>query len=213
MVAVATIGAAVVGGGVSMSANKKARKSARRAQQENNALEREVRGQNIAALQPYIDAGIAPTNTIQALLGFGGPDAMASQNAAFENFRNSAGYQDQFNEGVRAQQAAYGNRGLLDSGAATKAAIRYGQNQSNRSFGDYYSRLVGQQQVGAGGAGALAGVNQAYVSGVTGNNNAYADASANAALSNAANINSVIGAGLSAYSYNRGMGSSYGGGG
>jgi len=210
MVAAAVIGSAVVGGAVSMSASKKASKTAKQTAAMNNALEERVRGENKAALQPYIDAGIKPTTAIQALLGFGGADAMASQNAAFENFRNSAGYQDQFNEGVRANQAAFGSKGLLDSGAATKAAIRYGQSQSNRSFNDYYSKLTGQQQIGAGSAGALAGVNQAYVNGVTGNNNNASDAVGNAALSNAANINSIIGSGLSAYSYNKGMGSSYG---
>jgi hypothetical protein len=210
MVAAATIGSAVVGGVVSSKASSKARKAAQKAQTTNNALEERVRTQNQAALQPYIDAGIKPTGAIQALLGLGGEDAMESQNAAFETFRNSAGYQDQFNEGVRSLQAGFGSKGLLDSGAAQKAAIKYGQSQANRSFGDYYSRLVGQQQVGASGAGALAGVNQAFVNGVTNNNNNAADATGNAALSNAANINSVIGAGLSAYGYSKGMGTTYG---
>lgn len=213
MVAAAIVGSAVVGGVVSSRASSKASKTARKTAEANNALERDIRNQNQAALQPYIDAGLKPTSAIQALLGFGGPDAMATQNAVFENFRNSAGYQDQFKEGVRSLQAGFGNKGLLDSGAATKASIRYGQSQANRSFGDYYSRLIGQQQVGAGSAGALAGVNQAYVNGVTNNNNNASDAQGNAALSNAANINGIIGAGLSAYSYNRGMGSTYGGGG
>lgn len=213
MVAAAIVGSAVVGGVVSSKASSKAAKTAKNTAAANNALEERIRAQNQAALQPYIDAGIKPTGAIQALLGFGGPDAMAEQNKAFENFRNSAGYQDQFNEGVRSLQAGFGNKGLLDSGAATKAAIRYGQSQANRSFNDYYSKLTGQQQVGVAGAGALTGVNQTFVNGVTNNNNNASDAVGNAALSNAANINGIIGAGLSAYSYNKGMGSSYGRGG
>ena len=211
MVAAAIVGSAVVGGVVSSKASSKASKTAQQTAATNNALEEKIRAQNQAALQPYIDAGLKPTGAIQALLGFGGPDAMAEQNKAFQTFRDSAGYQDQFNEGTRAVDAAYAGKGLLDSGAARKAQIRYGQSQSNRSFNDYYSKLTGQQQVGAGSAGALAGTNQAFVSGVTGNNNAASDAVGNAALSNAANINGIIGAGLSAYSYNKGMGSSYGG--
>lgn len=211
MVAAAIVGSAVVGGVVSSKASSKASKTAKATAAANNALEEKIRNQNQAALQPYIDAGLKPTNAIQALLGFGGPDAMASQTAAFENFRNSAGYQDQFNEGARGVEAAYAGKGLLDSGAARKAQIRYGQSMANRSFNDYYSKLTGQQQVGAGSAGALAGVNQAFVNGVSNNNNAASDAVGNAALSNAANINSILGAGLSAYSYSNGRGSSYGG--
>ena len=161
IVAAAIVGSAVVGGVVSSKASSKARKAAQQAQTTNNALEERTRSQNQAALQPYIDAGLKPTGAIQALLGFGGPDAMAEQNAAFETFRNSAGYQDQFNEGVRSLQAGFGSKGLLDSGAATKAAIKYGQSQSNRSFGDYYSRLVGQQQGRARGLEPVDGQEEA----------------------------------------------------
>ena len=210
IVAVAVIGSAVVGGAVSMNASKKARKAAKNAQTTNNALEERIRADNQAALQPYINAGLGPTEAIAALNGFGGPDAQAKQRAAFEQFRSNTGYQDQFNEGARAVETAYASKGLLDSGAARKAQIRYGTMQADKSYGDYYSRLVGQQQIGSGAAGALTGVNNTFVNGVTGNNTNYADAAGNAALSNAANINSVIGAGLSAYSYNKGMGSSYG---
>lgn len=210
MVAVAVIGSAVVGGAVSMNAASKASKTAKQTAATNNALEERIRSQNQAALQPYINAGLAPTEAIAALNGFGGADAQAKQKAAFEQFRSNTGYQDQFNEGQRAVTGALGNKGLLDSGAAQKALLKYGTAQADRSFNDYYSKLVGQQQLGAGSAGALTGVNQAFVNGVTGNNNSAGQASANAALSNASNINSIIGAGLSAYSYDKGMGSSYG---
>jgi len=210
IVAVATIGAAAIGGAASMSASKKARKAAKKAQTANNALEERIRADNQAALQPYINAGLGPTQAIAALNGFGGGDAQAAQRAAFEQFRSNTGYKDQFDEGMRAVDTAYASKGLLDSGAARKAQVRYGTMQADKSFGDYYSRLVGQQQIGVGAAGALTGTNQAFVNGVTGNNNNYADAAGNAALTNAANINGILGAGLSAYSYNKGMGSSYG---
>lgn len=193
-----------------MNASKKARKAAKNAQTTNNALEERIRADNQAALQPYINAGLGPTEAIAALNGFGGADAQAKQRAAFEQFRSNTGYADQFAEGSRAVDTAYASKGLLDSGAARKAQIRYGTMQADKSFGDYYSRLVGQQQIGSGAAGALTGVNNTFVNGVTGNNNAYAGAAGNAALSNAANINGIIGAGLSAYSYNKGMSSSYG---
>lgn len=193
-----------------MSASKKVSKTAKKNAETNNALQTQIRGENQAVLQPYINAGLAPTAAIAALNGFGGADAQAQQRAAFEQFRSNTGYQDQLNEGMRTVDAAYANKGLLDSGAARKSQQRLGVSMADRSFDDYYSRLVGQQQIGVGAAGALTGVNNTFVNGVTNNNNNASDAVGNAALSNAANINGIIGAGLSAYSYSKGMGSSYG---
>lgn len=135
-----------------------------------------------------------------------------AQMQALNNFRNSAGYQDQFAEGQRAVTTALGNRGLLDSGAAQKALVKYGTYQANQSLGDYLNRLVQQQGVGLSAASAQAGVGQNYANAVSANNSNAANAAANAALSNAGNINSVLQSGVSAYGFSQGMGSSYGGG-
>jgi outer membrane murein-binding lipoprotein Lpp len=212
MVAAAIVGAAVVGGGVSIASSNKASKTAKQTAAQNNALQQQVYQQNTAALSPYVAAGNSATPAIQALLGLNGSGqaAIDSQNAAFQNFRNSTGYQDQFAEGQRSITGALGNRGLLDSGAAQKALVRYGQSQANQSFGTYYNALSGQQQLGLAAASAQAGVGTTYANAVTNNNNNAANTVSNAALSNAATINGVLGNALSAYGYSRGMGSSYG---
>lgn len=238
MVAAAIVGSAVVGGVVSSKASSKANKTAKQTAATNNALQQQVYDRNAAALAPYQAAGLPANRAVGALLGFGdtakpaftsngvnyyangsggyttsppaSTGALAEQNAAFENFRNSTGYKDQFAEGQRAVTSALGNRGLLDSGAALKALTKYGQSQANQSFNDYYGKLVGQQQVGLAAASAQAGVGQNFANAVSQNNNNASAASQNAALSNAANINSVLQSGLSAYSLSQGMGSSYG---
>ena len=145
--------------------------------------------------------------------GTSGESAIEAQNAAFKNFRDSTGYQDQFNEGQRAVTSALGNRGMLDSGAAQKALVKYGNYQSSQSFGSYLDRLVQQQGVGLGAASAQAGVGTNYANATSANNTNNANTIGNAALSNASTINGVLQSGVSAYSYNSGLKSSYGGGG
>lgn len=210
MVAAAIVGSAVVGATASTVASSKATKAAKKAAQSSNALQQDVYAKNEAALAPY-QANAAPANSaVAALLGLPGSDATA-QNAAFENFRNSTGYQQQFNEGQRAVTGALSKGGLIDSGAAQKRLQEYGQNRANASFGDYYNRLVGQQQIGLGAASAQAGVGQNFANAVSSNNANLANVQGNAALSNAGNINQILGSGLAALSYKEGLRSSYGG--
>lgn len=203
----AVVGAAGIGAVASSSAASKTAKAAKQAADQNNALQTRVYEQNRAALSPYMSAGAPATSAIQALLGLSGDSS--TQQKAFDNFRNAAGYQDQFAEGTRAVTGALGNRGLLDSGAAQKALTRYGQGVANQSLGQYLGYLGNQQQVGLGAASALAGVGQNFANSISVNNNAAANAAGNAALTNANSINGILQAGLSAYGYSQGMGSSY----
>ena len=103
----------------------------------------------------------------------------ADYNQAFNNYRNSTGYQFRFNEGMRALDAA---APVLNSGARMKALQNYGQNIASGEFGNYLGQLANQQGVGLSGASAQAGVGQNYVNSVTANNNSAGSAAANAAL-------------------------------
>lgn len=103
----------------------------------------------------------------------------ADYNNAFNNYRNSTGYQFRFNEGMRALDAG---APVLNSGARLKAALNYGQNIASGEFGNYLGYLANQQGVGLSGASAQAGVGQNYASNVQANNNSAGTAAANAAL-------------------------------
>lgn len=103
----------------------------------------------------------------------------ADYNNAFNNYRNSTGYQFRFNEGMRAIDAA---APVLNSGARMKALQNYGQNIASGEFGNYLNQLANQQGVGLAGASAQAGVGQNYVNTVSNNNNSAGTAAANAAL-------------------------------
>lgn len=129
-----------------------------------------------------------------ALSGVGG-GASQPLNAmsAFENFRNSNGYQFRFNEGMNALNSGFAGRGVLQSGAAMKAALEYGQNIASGEFGNYLNNLQVQQNLGAGAASSQAGVGQNFAGNVTSLNTANANALASGAVASANNTNGVIG--------------------
>jgi hypothetical protein len=105
-----------------------------------------------------------------------------SARSAFDNYLHSTGYQFRFDEGMKGLNIGAGARGMLESGARDKAAIRYGQGIASDEFAKYMALLDNQQRLGFGGASALAGVGQNMVGNITANNNNAASAAANAAL-------------------------------
>lgn len=237
----------VIGGISSGKAAGKAADTALQTAEANNALAREIYGQNQQVLNPYVQRGNAAGNQMNALLGLGGPapvapgaapqpNALAQQaapsgwrdlwqggrtplpgtvggyaggtfspdgtpvttggngtpsvpadpgraaNDAFDIFRNSTGYQFRLGEGMDSLNSLYAGAGTIQSGAAMKAAQRYGQDFASNEFGNYMGYLGNQQGVGLSGASALAGVGQNYANSVMTNNNNAGSAAMNAAL-------------------------------
>lgn len=167
-----------------------------------------VYNENKATLSPYVGTGTKATQSIEALLGLGGDTNAA--NSAFDAYRGSTEYSSRFNEGQRAVTAALGGKGLLDSGAAQKALLKYGQTFASNEFGNYIGNLQAQQGVGLSAASAQAGIGQNYANAVSNNNNVAANIQANSAMANAGAVSGVLGSALSAYGLSQGVGSSYG---
>lgn len=251
-IATAIAAAAAIGGAVlSSKAQKKAANKAAAAATDNtaanNALAKDIYGQNKQTLAPFVNTGTNASSAINALLGLGGPapqvgtqqqqalpqqpnymsgaiggtggyynngyenmagdmqyggsmgynpnDVMTTVNTAapqvnqqqqyqnaFDNYKNSTGYQFRVGEGARALDNSYASRGVGQSGAAAKAALQYGQNIASGEFGNYLNALQGQQGVGLNAAAAQAGVSTNFVNQTTANNNSGASALANAAI-------------------------------
>jgi len=114
--------------------------------------------------------GISPTMTGSNPMT-GQQTAQQAQNAAFDNFRNSTGYQFRLGEGLDAVTSAYAGIGGLQSGAAMRGINEFGQNFASNEFGNYANLLSNQQAVGAGAGSALAGVGQNFAGTVIGANN------------------------------------------
>jgi hypothetical protein len=98
--------------------------------------------------------------------------AQQAANEGFDIFRNSTGYQFTRGEGLDAVTSAYSGIGAMQSGAAMRGIVDYGQNQAlNNAFTPYMNALGAQQAVGAGAASAGAGVTQNFAGTVIDSNN------------------------------------------
>lgn len=178
--AAASIGGAALGASAQKKAANKAADTSLAVAEKNNALAREIYAKNEANISPWMTRGNTAGVAQNALLGLGGDPA--AQENAFDQFRASTGYDFRQQEGMNALNSGYAAKGMLQSGAAQKAAIRYGQDYGSNEFANYFNMLNGQNQLGFSGASALAGVGQNMVGQVTANNNSAGSAAANAAL-------------------------------
>lgn len=115
-----------------------------------------------------------------------------SPQTAFDNYRNSTGYQFRLNQGMNAVNSGWAGRGLLQSGAALKSLNDYGQGMASAEFGNYLGALGNQQALGQSSASALAGVGQNYANSLASINSSKADAIGNAALLNARNTSGMF---------------------
>lgn len=111
-----------------------------------------------AGLSPQVANGTGASNSIAALLGVGGDPA--AQAAAFKQFQNSTGYQEQLAAGSQAITGNAASKGLLNSGATAKALQASGQTLANQSYQSYLNPL--QALVGSGNqaAGVISGAGQ-----------------------------------------------------
>lgn len=172
------IGSALAAKSTSKAAGKAADTSLQVAR-ENNALAKDIYGENKATLAPYVGAGLQPTSLIAGGLGYG--DQGAYQNA-FKNFIGNSDYGFQFGQGANAINSGYAGAGTLQSGAAMKGLEDYRQNLQAGYRGEFNAMLGGQQSVGLNAAGAQAGVATNYGNAVMANNTNAGNAAANALL-------------------------------
>lgn len=188
-----TIGSAAIGAG----ASNKAANAATQAADQSAAVQREIYQSNKALLTPNIDRGNWAGNAFSGILGLNSDPAQnrAAQDK-FKQFLQGSDYAFQFGEGANAINSGYAGSGTVQSGAAMRALEDYRQNLQSGYRTQYLNALAQQEGAGLTAGGALAGVGTNYANAIGNINSNRADAIGNAALSNAQNINSLIGAGV-----------------
>lgn len=118
-----------------------------------------------ALLDPYVQTGQRALHAVGDLSGANGVEA---GRAAMDNFQYSPAYQFNLDQGLRAVDAGASARGMLVSGGAKTAEMKYASGLASNEFANYYSRLndlskqgyTASQQTGANdilGANAQAG--------------------------------------------------------
>jgi hypothetical protein len=122
------------------------------------------------ALSSYHAPGAAPVATATPALpatpaatpaGTVTTPALTAQ-SAWDQFRNSTNYTFRLNHGQDALESNWAAHGALDSGAASKAIVEYGQNFAANELSNYMNLLASQQAAGLSAAGAVMGVGTSY---------------------------------------------------
>jgi hypothetical protein len=165
------IGASIVGGIMDKKAGDKQAKAIA-----------EGGKRSVAALQPFAEPGAAANTSVMDALGQNGE---ANQDAQFQNFLGSTGFQAQLTAGSNAITGSAGAKGLLNSGSTLKRLNTFGQDLASQGFSKFIGGLSGVADRGLS-AGA----------GIAGTESSVANQSAAAARSGSTGLQEGIGQGF-----------------
>lgn len=124
------------------------------ATREQLALQQRMYEEGIKRQQPFLDIG---TNALNRLNALNQPGANAAQFLQMD-----PGYAFRLSEGQKALDRSAAARGGLISGAALKAAQRYGQESGSQEYSNAYNRLAGMAGLGPSAAGVQNSLGQNY---------------------------------------------------
>ncbi len=149
--AAGAIGGSLLGAKAQKKAANQASDVAMRTATMNNALTKEIYGENKATLAPFVQSGASATGRINSLLDQGptGLTPLSSQYLAsmnpgsFDDYRESTGFDFRMNQGLDALSHGAAARGAYQSGAADKALMRYGQDFGSNEYQNW-RRNVGE---------------------------------------------------------------------
>ena len=153
------------------------------AQQAQAAREQQERmyRESVERMEPFRQGGVAATNRMQELYGIGGNQGAAgygsyAQPFSMADFAMDPGYAFRVQEGQKAiDRSAAANAGL-QSGAALKAAARFGAGEASQEYGNAYNRFLQQRQLqlqalqGLASPGATTAGNMGQLASTTGTN-------------------------------------------
>jgi hypothetical protein len=133
-------------------------------------LQRELYNRQVETLAPYTKAGELGQNRLLDLLGLSGNTSAQGYGSGATNFtiadmEQDPGYAFRLAEGQRAIDRSTAARAGTQSGAALKAAARYGQDMGSQEYGNAFNRFMTQRQSQLGNLQSLQSVGQASAAG------------------------------------------------
>jgi len=177
-IATAIVGSAVVGGVMASSAAGKAAKAQKQAAEQAAQLQSEQYWDQVARQEPFRQAGLLSTTELMRQFGLSGEPTSAGygnllRDFTAADFQADPGYAFRLQEGLKGLDRQAAARGGLISGAALKAAQRYGQDVASNEYQNAYNRynqnrsqryqmLTGQQTAGANATNAQNQSSQNY---------------------------------------------------
>lgn len=104
---------------------------------------------------PIVSQGNKAFSSLSALLGLGGDRAGAE--SAYDDYLGSTDYNRTLRTGSQAITNNRAVNGLLGSGSTLRALTQFGQDTSQKYFGDYLNRLLGISDSGMKAGNLIAG--------------------------------------------------------
>lgn len=109
-------------------------------------LQKQMFDKQVELQEPFRQAGLTSQNRLMDLLGLSGNTGAAGYGSMMRDFGMSdfqadPGYQWRMDQGQKALERSAAARGGLLSGAATKAAMDYGQNQASAEYTNAFNRF------------------------------------------------------------------------
>lgn len=134
------------------------------------ALQRELYNRQVETLAPYTKAGELGQNRLLDLMGLSGNTAAPGYGSATRGFTAAdmevdPGYAFRLSEGQKAIDRSTAAKLGLQSGAALKAAARYGQEMGSQEYGNAYTRFMAQRENELSNLRSLQAVGQASAAG------------------------------------------------
>ena len=145
--------AAIIGGSQSARAAKSAANTSAAASDRASDLQREMFERNIELQAPFREAGVNALNKLTPLATEYTPFGM-------EQFQQDPGYGFRMSEGMKALDRSAAARGGLISGAAMKAASRFGQEMGSQEYQNAFNRYQTERSARLNPLQSLAGVGQ-----------------------------------------------------
>lgn len=143
--AVASIGGSLFSASQNRSAASQAADAATQANERAMAFQQKMFDEQKALTAPYREGGATAQNRLMELLGIGGNAGGADygkygKDFSMSDFVTDPGYAFRLSEGQQALDRSAAARSGTQSGAALKAAARYGQDMGSQEYGNAYNR-------------------------------------------------------------------------
>ena len=116
---------------------------------------REFYGKGVAAQEPYTTTGAEAINQLASLYGPGG---VYTKQPTYDELSLDPGYNFRIQQGQQAMLNAARSGGLAGSGAALKAATRYGAGEASQEYQNAYSRFMANRLAATQGLQNIAGI-------------------------------------------------------
>lgn len=136
--AIASLAGPVIGGYFGAEGAKDAARIQAGATEQGIGEQAREYNQSRADSAPYREAGVSAVARIRDLLGLGSGTASSE-----DIMKLDPGYEFRLGEGMRGITNPLRSSGMLKSGAALKAAMRYGQNFATNAYDSVFNRLSG----------------------------------------------------------------------